>query len=703
MKKIIYTILIAFVSCIGVQAQTVISAAQNDSIFIELDGYKQGAINWYRSSNLSSWINISNQKDKEKFSYKLTTPLYFRARIADGTCEPIYSDTIQANISQSFKVFGGHGYCEIAPFVASSGIAMYENGALNSWGYTNMKAVWFIYQKPGTYNVKGAMKGTTGAKYNFKMNVSPSYSGLDFETTDFPIAYTATANATDTVDLFTVKINKTGYYRYEMSVTEGNVYNFSLYSFLFNTSRAPGESPAANTTKYLSSPSVHLSFSTTENTTKTYDWLYEEIVVPEGYDPTASYYMSLGFYAGYMGIQTNSDTERRVLFSVWDIVDTDKWPNAPKEALVSLVDKAEYTQANGFGNEGTGGQSYVGKGDVNTWKTGKPVKFLMNNRRVEGIISPETIKDVANKGDSIKHSIISAWYDAGEGWRYIASWRTPRKPNDKVTFDGFYSFLENYGFRNGQIPRKAYYYNAYAKELGIDGEWKHLNKVSYSNTDGAEGQRIDFEQGVAPEDPTKFYMLSGGYGKTVKQAKNTVDYVPVQNFETLKNLDLTPFAERVTQALETEALRNNLTFIDKSEWKVTAKSSEETTGESSGANGLAKYIIDGNDDTYWHSQWQGATAQFPHWFEIDMAEERDIRGFKFLSSVGESRYPKNTIIKMKANTGDAWTTVWEGTMPLSPELLILDTPVTGYRYMRLEITNGYSGGTFTRLNEIYAF
>ncbi len=35
----------------------------------------------------------------------------------------------------------------------------------------------------------------------------------------------------------------------------------------------------------------------------------------------------------------------------------------------------------------------------------------------------------------------------------------------------------------------------------------HFNKVGFSNTDGSEGQRIDFEQGVSSEYPGIFYML----------------------------------------------------------------------------------------------------------------------------------------------------------------------------------------------------
>ena len=45
---------------------------------------------------------------------------------------------------------------------------------------------------------------------------------------------------------------------------------------------------------------------------------YNEVTIPKDADPIYSYYMACGFARGYFGIQVNSPTERRVIFSVWD-------------------------------------------------------------------------------------------------------------------------------------------------------------------------------------------------------------------------------------------------------------------------------------------------------------------------------------------------------------------------------------------------
>ncbi|MDR1584739.1 MAG: DUF3472 domain-containing protein [Prevotellaceae bacterium] len=450
-----------------------------------------------------------------------------------------------ANSQNAFFINAGHGYAE--PYTAGDpGIQMREKRNLHHWTDLNRKAVWYLYQTAGKYDMSFVLKCEKTKDYAFGMKVSACYDSLDFEPQDFSFVCNAVPLQNDDRQIspcLSVTINKTGYYRYELTA-KSDMNGFRLDQLCFKgvgkASTVKGFDTHA--TDYLSSPSVHLSFSTTAPTSKRYNWLYGEILVPEGCDPLYTYYMSLGFFRGYMGIQTNSETERRVLFSAWDAADRDKYPNAPKEMLVSLVDKAEYVQANDFGNEGTGGQSYVGKGKADTWKTGKPVKFLMNCRHDGGIVY---------KGDSIKHSVISAWYDAGEGWRYIASWRCPVMPKGKDMFDGFYSFIENYGYRNGQIFRKAYYYNTFGRDEK-SGAWQHFNKVRFSNTDGKEGQRIDYEQGVAPEAPDKFYMSSAGYKTTVK----TGTEVPlIENFPYLRNLDLKPFESRVNKALKAEKKR----------------------------------------------------------------------------------------------------------------------------------------------------
>ncbi|MCH5600166.1 DUF5077 domain-containing protein [Niabella ginsengisoli] len=62
-------------------------------------------------------------------------------------------------------------------------------------------------------------------------------------------------------------------------------------------------------------PSTHLNYQLPQHVDV--EWFYNEVTVPEGNDIIGSYFMANGFGEGYFGMQVNSDTERRILFSVW--------------------------------------------------------------------------------------------------------------------------------------------------------------------------------------------------------------------------------------------------------------------------------------------------------------------------------------------------------------------------------------------------
>lgn len=393
---------------------------------------------------------------------------------------------------------------------------------VSKWTDKSKSVVWYLYQEPGDYNLSFDGQVDKGIDLPFELSISDADPAGQFKAKHQPITFKGKGGR-DTFTVGSIAITDTGYYRYELKPKADPKNAITLHSLLFTTKDGKGE---VHQTDYQSSPSVHLSFSTTAPTTRSYDWIYGEILVPKGGDPLATYYESLGFYRGYMGIQTNSDKERRVLFSVWDSKDAEKDKSIQQSDLVTLVAKGPGTVTNNFGGEGTGGQSYNPNAN---WQTGKPVHFLMN-------VLPDSNGSV----------VISAWYQIDtKPWVYVASWRAPK---EKRYFDGYYSFIENYGYTNGWMRRMAYYYNAWGKQSG-GGDWVSFNKVRFSHTDGKPGQRVDYEQGVAPAYPDRFYMASGGYTPT----KLTANEIPLARQIPIK--DLKPFKQQVQDALREEAKR----------------------------------------------------------------------------------------------------------------------------------------------------
>ena len=165
-------------------------------------------------------------------------------------------------------------------------------------------------------------------------------------------------------------------------------------------------------------------------------------------DPLWTYYMACGWHRGYFGMQVNSPTERRIIFSVWDsggeAVDRGK---VADENRVKLVAKGEGVYAGDFGNEGTGGHSHL----VYPWKTGEKQRFLVTAKPVDAT-----------------HTIFSGYYfhPDKKQWVLISSWKAPKEGG---YLRGLYSFSENFGGANGHLRRKALYGNQWIRTPMANG------------------------------------------------------------------------------------------------------------------------------------------------------------------------------------------------------------------------------------------
>ncbi len=234
--------------------------------------------------------------------------------------------------------------------------------------------------------------------------------------------------------------------------------------------------------------SVHLSYPL-DDSMKVISF-YNEITIPKDADVLHSYFMACGFARGYFGIQVNSPTERRVIFSVWDAgneaVDRNK---VNDENKVKLIAKGEGIFADGFGNEGTGGHSHL----VYNWKAGETYKFLVT-------ASTDSATSTTNYAGYFFMPEI-------QKWKLISCFKAPKdgKPLRKL-----YSFVENFWGNNGQLFRKAYFGNQWIRRE--NGEWKEIteSKFSYDAT-GKAGDRIDYGSGI---EDNKFYLWNGGFKTT---------------------------------------------------------------------------------------------------------------------------------------------------------------------------------------------
>ncbi|KAF9077399.1 hypothetical protein BDP27DRAFT_1413815 [Rhodocollybia butyracea] len=183
------------------------------------------------------------------------------------------------------------------------------------------------------------------------------------------------------------------------------------------------------------------------------EYFYNKVTVPVNQDAIGSYFMVAGFTGGYSGIQVNSATKRRVLFSVWDA------DNGQKTTLVS---KGAGVISNNFGGKGTGGQAYLAV-----------------------CCSP--------RGSSPQNA-----------WRYIATWK---RPSTTTYQSGVHSFLENFADTRGYVGCRVQYANQWTRNTS--GAWSEATTGRFTgDATASNAQRKDYASGL---ENGRFYLHNCGF------------------------------------------------------------------------------------------------------------------------------------------------------------------------------------------------
>lgn len=282
-----------------------------------------------------------------------------------------------------------------------------------------------------------------------------------------------------------ISVSKPGYVRIDLQglSMEGN--SFGEVKQLVAANVSGKSSYVTNFADYWGrrGPSVHLAYKLPAGDT---EWFYNEVTVPKEGETMHSYYMAAGFGEGYFGMQYNSPTERRVLFSVWSPFDTQNPKDIPDSHKIKLLRKGKDVHIGEFGNEGSGGQSYL----CYPWKAGRTYKFLMQ-------VHPD------NQGNTI----YTAYFYAPEekAWRLIASFQ---RPLTNTWYTHAHSFLENFNPEQGYLSRKVMFGNQWARSK--DGKWTRIIDATFTHDATASaGVRLDYQGGETKDN--RFYLMMGGF------------------------------------------------------------------------------------------------------------------------------------------------------------------------------------------------
>jgi hypothetical protein len=230
-------------------------------------------------------------------------------------------------------------------------------------------------------------------------------------------------------------------------------------------------------------PSVHLNYPIPAGVDA--EWFYNEITVPKGEDKIGSYFMANGFGEGYFGIQVNSPTERRILFSVWSPFVTDDPAAIPDSMKIKVIKKGTAVHSGEFGSEGSGGQSFLGY----NWKAGNTYRFLL--------------RAVPESGN---HTVFTAWFFAPEKgeWMLIASFK---RPQTNTHLRRLHSFLENFIPETGNQVRQVLFGNQWVADA--NGKWTELTHAKFTADNTArKNYRLDYSGGLKKN---QFYLKNCGF------------------------------------------------------------------------------------------------------------------------------------------------------------------------------------------------
>lgn len=352
------------------------------------------------------------------------------------------------------------------------------NAGIGNWTDAGIQFnTWLRISRPGTLVIR--VKARSGGKSELQLNIHEVKKRFTVNGTDWQWR-----------DAGKWQVKDTGYTRIQLSGLSKTTETFAeiaSYEISGTAIDAPVNYVPNNEGNFFywgrRGPSVHLNYPVADSIKA--EWYYNEITVPEGQDVVGSYYMANGFGEGYFGIQVNSPTERRVLFSVWSPFRTDDPKSIPEDMRITMLKKGEGVHTGEFGNEGSGGQSFMRY----NWQAGNTYKFLLR-----GI------------PDSHNNTTYTAYFFAPEknSWLLIASFK---RPKTNTWLKRFHSFLENFIPEQGAVTREVLFGNQWVCDAS--GQWIALNKAvfTYDNT-AARGYRMDYAGGVSKG---QFFLKNCGF------------------------------------------------------------------------------------------------------------------------------------------------------------------------------------------------
>lgn len=267
------------------------------------------------------------------------------------------------------------------------------------------------------------------------------------------------------------------------------------------------------------------------------------------------------------------------------------------------------------------------------------------------------------------------------------------------------------GFKDSYVNVKAYTYGLVSKisekvpfKLDTNNKWDiecefvvdNEYITQYNNTNGTVFQ-------ILPENSYSFAssmpLPNGTTETTLLVEVKGSQLQPGDYMLPIRIKNVSQFEISSTNAIYPMAIRIMGEQLDRTEWTAEANT-EELVGEVQNNSGPVECLLDGNLQTFWHSQWQNGSHALPHEVIIDVQKECTFTQFTLVQREG-SNYVKAGNFQVSSDKAH-WETVGDFSMKQESGAQVFGVTPTKGRYFKILITESYNGNN-SALAEVYAY
>ena len=283
--------------------------------------------------------------------------------------------------------------------------------------------------------------------------------------------------------------------------------------------------------------------------------------------------------------------------------------------------------------------------------------------------------------------------------------------NDSINATKNQLFLQLKEVKDSYVNVKAYTYGLVSKisekvpfKLDTNNKWDiecefvvdNEYITQYNNTNGTVFQ-------ILPENSYSFAssmpLPNGTTETTLLVEVKGSQLQPGDYMLPIRIKNVSQFEISSTNAIYPMAIRIMGEQLDRTEWTAEANT-EELVGEVQNNSGPVECLLDGNLQTFWHSQWQNGSHALPHEVIIDVQKECTFTQFALVQREG-SNYVKAGNFQVSSDKAH-WETVGDFSMKQESGAQVFGVTPTKGRYFKILITESYNGNN-SALAEVYAY